>query len=688
MATRVPSLRHGALAPARVPSWGRPAAFAVLGLVVLLLVALADLLQGADGATSSTVLAAITGREVDDFEQAFLVEIVRELRGSRAAAGALAGATLAASAVLLQSVTRNPLAEPATLGLSAGGTLAVTITAAFVTVAPGAPTIAVAFAGVLLATALIGALALAGGAGPIRLVLAGMAIGLALGAVSGAIRLLRETETSALFLWGAGSIAQSGWGPVRTGALIALVALVAALALGRALDVAVLGEETSRALGLRAGRTRLAAVLVAAVLAAVSIGIAGPLAFVGVLAVGVARWARPRGHLGLFAVAIPWGAATVLIADVLARVLLGATEETPAGIFCALIGAPVLILVARRLRDAGPPVVDRASASARWRPRAALGVAILVPVGFVAGIAIGSPLIAPLDVLRGIGDAGSDLGALVGGRASRLAVALVAGAALAGSGVLLQTAVRNPFAGPELVGVTGGASVGAFVVLLAYPDASRWVLPAAAFVGSVAAMGIVLAAAGRHRGSPQRLALVGLAVSAAAAAITLLMVLRAQPAAAQAITWLAGSTYALDWSDLAVVAPVTLALGALAYLLADHLDVLALDDDQSRSLGLRTTTVRVGVTILGAAIAAAAVAVVGAVAFLGLLGPHLARLVAGGAHRRLLPMAMAIGALMLGAADVIGRTLHPPLELPAGLVVAAIGAPYLAYMLWRSRAAA
>ncbi|MFA4928522.1 MAG: iron chelate uptake ABC transporter family permease subunit, partial [Patulibacter sp.] len=175
---------------ARAPSWGRPAAFAVLGLVVLLLAALADLLQGADGATSSTVFAAITGGEVDDFEQAFLVEIVRELRGSRAAAGALAGATLAASAVLLQSVTRNPLAEPATLGLSAGGTLAVTIAAAFVTVAPGAPTIAVAFVGVLLATALIGAVALAGGAGPIRLVLAGMAIGLALGAISGAIRLL------------------------------------------------------------------------------------------------------------------------------------------------------------------------------------------------------------------------------------------------------------------------------------------------------------------------------------------------------------------------------------------------------------------------------------------------------------------------------------------------------------------
>lgn len=667
---------------------GRPAAFAALGILVLLAAALADLLQGADGASASTVLAAITGREVHDLDQAFLVDLVRELRGSRAAAGALAGATLAASAVLLQSVTRNPLAEPATLGLSAGGTLAVTVVAAFTTVAPGAPTIAVAFGGVLLATVLIGALAVAGGAGPIRLVLAGMAIGLALGAVGGGIRLLRETETSALFLWGAGSTAQAGWGPVRTGAVIAIVALLGAVALARSLDVAALGEETSRALGLRAGRTRALAVVVAAVMAAVSIGIAGPLAFVGVLAVGVARFARPRGHLGLLLIAIPWGAATVLIADVLARLVLGTESETPAGLFCALLGAPVLVLVARRLRDSGPPVVDRAAAAARWRPRVAVAVVALIPVGFLVGLAVGGTVLGPADVLRGLTSPASDLGAIVDGRASRLAVALVAGAALACSGVVLQTAVRNPFAGPELVGVTGGASVGAFVVLLAFPDASRWLLPAAAFVGSVAAMTIVLLAAGRHRGSPQRLALVGLAVSAAAAALTLLMVLRAQPAAAQAITWLAGSTYAVGWSDLAIVGPVTLVLTAVVLLLADHLDVLALDDDQGRALGLPTRGFRVAVTILGAAIAAAAVAVVGAVAFLGLLAPHLGRLVAGGNHRRLVPVAMAIGALLLGLADVLGRSVDPPLELPAGLVVAVIGAPYLALMLWRSRAAA
>ncbi|WP_320670851.1 iron ABC transporter permease [Patulibacter defluvii] len=660
-----------------------------LGLVALLLAALADLAQGNEGASLSAVLHGLVGdRDGLGLDQQFVVDIALELRGSRAAAGALAGATLAGSAVLLQSLTRNPLAEPATLGLSAGGALAVTVVAAFTTVAPGAPTIAVAFVGVALATALIGVLALAGGSSPVRLVLAGMAIALALGAIAGGIRLLRETETSSLFLWGAGSTAQAGWGPVRTGALIAAGTALVALLLTRALDVAVLGEERSRALGLRVGRTRALAVLVAAVLAAVSIGIAGPFAFVGVLAVGIARLSRPRGHLGLLLVSLPWGAAIVLAADVLARLLLGTEEETPAGILCALLGAPVLIVVARRLRDGGRPPLDRAGGIARWRPRAVLALAALTPLALLAGLAVGATVLDPAALLRGIVDRSSDAAAIVDGRAGRLAVALAAGAALACSGVLLQTAVRNPFAGPELIGVTGGASVGAFLVLLVHPGASRWVLPAAAFAGSLAAMLVVLLAAGRHRASPQRLALIGLSVTAATAAITTLMVLQAQPAAAQAITWLAGSTYATDWSDLLVVAPATAILTGVALLVADHLDVLALDDELARSLGLPVGRARVAVLVLGAAIAAVAVAVVGAVAFLGLLAPHLARLLAGGSHRRLIPVAMALGALLLGLADVLGRSVDPPLELPAGLVVAVIGAPCFAFMLWRSRAAA
>ena len=140
--------------------------------------------------------------------------------------GIIAGGALAAAAVVLQALTRNPLAEPATLGMTAGGALTVTLAAAYASLAPGAPTIAVAFVGVAVGTLLIGAMAAAGGGG-IRLILAGMAVGLALSAASGAVRLARETETSGLFLWGAGSLLQTGWGPVRAAALIGIPAALA-----------------------------------------------------------------------------------------------------------------------------------------------------------------------------------------------------------------------------------------------------------------------------------------------------------------------------------------------------------------------------------------------------------------------------------------------------------------------------
>ena len=149
--------------------------------------------------------------------------------------------------------------------------------------------------------------------------------------------------------------------------------------------------------------------------------------------------------------------------------------------------------------------------------------------------------------------------------------------------------------------------------------------------------------AGSGRGSPQRLALVGLAVSAACLAVTTLLVLNAEPAASVAVTWLAGSTYAQSWSELQLLAIPALVLLPLAALAVRRLDVLMLDDELGTTLGLRVGPARAALLTVGAALAAAAVAVTGAIAFVGLLAPHAARLIAGGNHRRLLPVAMLVG---------------------------------------------
>ena len=179
----------------------------------------------------------------------------------------------------------------------------------------------------------------------------------------------------------------------------------------------------------------------------------------------------------------------------------------------------MLIVVARRLRgEAARPSTSAASA-ARWRPRAALVAAALLPVAVVGSLCLGEIGIGPAEVVRSIFGTGSPLGEIaLDSRAPRLCVALLGGACLAASGTVLQAAVRNPFAGPELAGVVGGASVGAFAVLLAFPAAPALVLPFAAFAGALRAMGLVLALAGG--GSPARLALIGLAVTAACAAVT------------------------------------------------------------------------------------------------------------------------------------------------------------------------
>ena len=266
----------------------RAVLFALAGLGLLLAALVADVAQGSGGLSLDTVLDAIV-HDRSTLDGA----LVRDVRLPRAAAGVVAGASLAAAAVLLIALTRNPLAEPATLGLTAGGTLAVTLSAAYAPIAPGAPTIAVAFVGVLFGALLIGAVAAAAGAAPVRIVLAGMAISLALAAVTAAIQLLRETETNGLFLWGAGSLLQAGWEQVRAGALIGAVVLVGCFGLARALDVASLGESTARALGLRSGATRLLTAIAATLLTAVAVGVAGPIAFVGVLR---RRSPAPRGR--------------------------------------------------------------------------------------------------------------------------------------------------------------------------------------------------------------------------------------------------------------------------------------------------------------------------------------------------------------------------------------------------------
>jgi iron complex transport system permease protein len=645
--------------------------------------------QGSAGIGLGRLLAAAVGH---GDQQATAVLLGSRL--PRLAAGLVTGVALGLSGALIQGATRNPLAAPDTLGVNAGAYLAVSLATAAGVRLGLLPSGVVAFAGGLGAALLVRLLVAGGPAAPGRVLLAGAAVALAGTSAATVVLILHEQQAQGLFFWGNGSLLETGLSRPLLLGLVVLAGGAAAPLLARPLDLLALGDEAAEAMGLRVGRIRLAAFGLAVLLAAASVTLTGPIGFVGLVAPVLVRLAGVRRHAGLLPLAALAGAVFVVGADVVARALLSASGagvgEIPAGVVTALVGGPVFVLLARRV-PTGDAETGAAVTVAGPRRRATYTGMVVVGVGVLAG--------AVLVALR-LGDVPLDWGQLVAGvfgRAGRLADGIVwfrlprivaaaaAGACLAGAGVAIQSVVRNPLAEPSLLGVTGGSSIGAVALITLVPTAPRWGIPAAALVGGVLALAVVVGlATGGGTLDATRVVLVGIGVAASVAAVVQILSLRAQLQLAAALTWLAGSTYARSVDDLSwFVLPVVLLVGLV--LVARVLDLLALGEDLPRSLGLPVRRARLVVLLAGAVLAAGTAAVVGTVGFVGLVAPHLARRLVGAGHRRVLPVAALLGAVLVVAADALGRWVLAPNEIPVGVVTALVGAPYLVWLLRRQR---
>ncbi|MDT0163973.1 iron ABC transporter permease [Actinotalea sp. AC32] len=672
----------------------RPGVAATLALLVTTAavgaLAVVDLTLGSADVGAGDLLAAVLGRggEAD-------VAVLVASRLPRVLAALLVGVALGAAGAVLQSVARNPLASPDTLAVNAGGYVAVVAVAAVGLTLPLALRGSVAFVGGLGAAALVLALSRAGASGPTRLVLAGSAVALALDSAATVMLLLYAQETTGLFAWGAGNVAQSGTGTVARVAPVVVVALAAAMLLGRRLDLLALGDDAASVLGVDVRRVRVVSVLVAVVLSAAAVTVAGPVGFVGLGAPVVARLlARRVPGLSRHVLLVPFaglvGCVVVLAADVLLRTLLpeAARVTVPTGVVTTVFGASVLVWAARRLRDD----VSRTTAAAGARPRtprrAALTVAVLaaaVVAAGVAGLLLGDRLLLTGDVANWLRDsAGQAVTFVLDQRSPRVVAALLAGAALGLAGALVQTLVRNPLADPGLLGITGGAGIGAVVTIALVPSAGVWAVTGSAAVGAVVAFGTLLALCGRSRGA-DRLVLMGVGLNAVTAGlITVIVVVTSPWNTTMALTWLSGSTYGRTLEQSAPVAVALLVALPLAWAAHRRLDLVAIDEDTPRVLGVRVGAERNRALVLAALLAATAVSAVGVVGFVGLVAPHVARRLVGAAHRWSLPAAALTGALLVSVADTIGRTVIAPAQLPVGLVTALVGAPYFVWLLSRT----
>lgn len=317
------------------------------------------------------------------------------------------------------------------------------------------------------------------------------------------------------------------------------------------------------------------------------------------------------------------------------------------------------------------------------------GTLVVTIAVMVVNIGVGEYPIAPLDVLRTLvgAPASEEFNFIVNTlRLPRMLVAALAGLALGISGVILQGLTRNPLADPDILGISGGAGLVAVTLLVAVQSVSSSMLSAAAFGGALLVAGLIYLLAWRKGESPLRLLLIGIALGAVASALTTIMLTFGETQDVQgALIWLAGSVYARTWKEFWALLPWVAVFAPLAFVMARQLNAFHLGEDVARGLGTRPAAYRGLLLVAAVALAGSTVAAAGTIGFVGLMAPHIGRRLVGPDHTGLIPTAGVVGALLVVAADLVGRTLFAPLEVPCGLITAAIGAPFFLYLLVTSR---
>ncbi|MFG1951517.1 FecCD family ABC transporter permease [Micromonospora sp. NPDC048830] len=314
----------------------------------------------------------------------------------------------------------------------------------------------------------------------------------------------------------------------------------------------------------------------------------------------------------------------------------------------------------------------------------AAALVVLLAAAGVLSLSLGTPYVAPADVLRALSGAGTPYDLVVLDlRLPRLVLAAAAGAAFGVAGTLIQSVARNPLASPDVIGITQGAGLAATVALTS--GAAAVLVAPAALLGGLAAAAVVLALGARHGLAAQRFVLAGVAVAFALRALIEVVMLTADPIdGLRAQVWLIGTLAGKGWAEAAWIAGTLLVLLPVLLWAGWALNSSSLDDDTARGIGVRPVARRVGLAGTGVLAAAMVTAQVGAVDFVALVAPQLARRLVRAERPPMLCSAL-VGALLLVLADLAGRRLLAPTQLPAGVLTAAIGGPYLMFLLLRGR---
>ncbi len=597
----------------------------------------------------------------------------------------LSGLALGLSGALFQFVLKNPLASPATLGVSAGANLALVVSMLFAPALMGLGRDIVALIGSGIAASVVLRLGARRDFSPFVLILAGLIVSLWCGAFAAILILMNDRYLAGLFIWGAGSLSQQSWQPALSLLPKLVVAAILSGLMIRPLSLLEAGDVTAAALGARVSRLRFWAIAIAVVLAALVTSTVGVISFVGLVAPALARLSGARRPAAILFWSSLFGAGLLSATDGLVLWMAGAMKDfVPTGSVTAVIGAPLLLVLLGGLKARHRPQPaageHRAVRTSAGRGRAgwvglAAGFALLLVVALFVGR-------SPLSGGWGL-PASSVIGDIMALRLPRVVAALAAGGMLAVAGVILQRLTGNELASPEVLGISAGATVGVTLLLfiVAVPTLPLQLLFAS--LGALVVLGAIFALGLGSRFEPERLLMAGVALSALVDAICGVIAVNGDPRAMVLLRWMSGSTYSATMGLSLTVLAIGLCLAVAALAMRRWLDLLPLGGETASGVGVDLGKARFLLFLVAGILSGAATLAAGPLSFAGLMGPHIAReLGFRHAGSQIIGGALA-GAGILVLADWAGRNVAFPYEMPAGLVAALIGTPLLLVLIRR-----
>lgn len=625
-------------------------------------------------------LIELIWRSDNAHDQAFELIVFTQVSLPRLVMALVIGATLGCIGSLFQQLTQNRMMSPLTLGTSSGAWLGLILLNVTAPTWVGELSLFFAMFGALAAMGLVLAIVGLDNLNGLPVILAGMAINLLLGAVATAIILLNNQYAENLFIWGAGDLGQNGWEQV-----IWLVPKLSPLLLififaPRLLTILSIGSEGAAARGLNVASTFFVLLSMGVWLVSVSITSVGVISFVGLIAPNIARYfGFFKARYELLSASLV-GAILLCTTDTLATFLgQWSADMIPTGTATAVIGAPALILIARRQIRAQDQLFFSLPKGAEFISRLTFPLLSLLAVVLIC-------LMLFVDLSLDVGYFTVPDNFEWNLRYPRILTAISAGAGLSVAGVVLQRCVYNPLASPDILGVSAGAVLALIASSLVMGYSIHATSPWVALLGSGIALGVLLMLGRKHQFAPSMVILTGISLTAVLDAFVQFALSRVGEGKYVLLGWLSGSTYRVESSAAITLMMVVFSCSSLAILLHRWITLIATGRSFALARGLNVSLAYTMLLILVAVLCASVTTTMGPVAFVGLLAPHIAVMLGAKQVKHQLTMSVFIGAALMLFADLLGQTLVYPAQLSAGTLVSIIGGMYFIYLLLKARA--